>query len=77
MIYPIFSIKENKTSIEIIDTQCLDNPVLQLSSCEETFDENFQCFYLLLSLFVNSYYDGYDTGYLDSFNDFFKGEDNS
>lgn len=62
MIYPTLHIANNNLSIHLIDTEYDDNPVLQFGNFDDDPKQTFEFFYTLLTLFINQYNDGLETG---------------
>lgn len=72
MIYPTLHISPDApTTIQIIDTDFEDNPVMSIQDESGDAPEAFMSF---LRLFMNQYTDGYNTGYEDGLEDGLDGE---
>lgn len=67
MIYPTLTINSDQSIIiNIYDTDLDNEPVLSMYNLS---DNSLDCFYTLLTLFLNQYIDGFNEGYEAGFDD--------
>lgn len=67
MIYPTLTINPDQSIIiNIYDTDFDNEPVLSMYNLA---DNSLDCFYTLLTLFLNQYIDGFNEGYEAGFDD--------